>query len=98
MAEQWPPAADAIEIRIEDIAQLANPLHTAEDGKPSSATALTLSGIPPEARQRSSSLAAFAPTGEAYPGELAWFIGIPARAALSYRLSYRFEVLLRLDK
>jgi hypothetical protein len=75
----------------------ANPLYTAEDGKLSSATALTLSGIPPEARQRSSSLAAFAPTG-AYPGELAWLIGIPARAALSYRLSYRFEVLLRLDE
>jgi hypothetical protein len=73
----------------------ANPLYAAEDGKLSSATALTLSGIPPEARQRSSSLAAFAPTGEAYP---AWFIGIPARAALSYRLSYRFEVLLRLDE
>jgi hypothetical protein len=75
-------------------------LYTAEDGKLSSATALTLSGIPREARQRCSSLAAFAPTEGAYPGELAWFIGIPARAALSYRLFYlyRFEVLLRLDE
>jgi hypothetical protein len=69
-----------------------------EDRKLSSATALTLSGIPPEARQRCSSLAAFAPTEEAYLGELAWFIGIPARAALSYRLSYRFEVVLRLNE